>query len=80
VTLLTVADHVNDNVTLELGTPVSSDLADVVDTQLDKYVEKLIAEGTFTKEDIDEHKKWVWGMLGERSCQQCAAGTWQERR
>ncbi|EKV14610.1 Alpha-ketoglutarate dehydrogenase complex subunit Kgd1, putative [Penicillium digitatum] len=34
-------------------------------TQLDKYVEKLIAEGTFTKEDIDEHKKWVWGMLGD---------------
>ncbi|KAJ5415859.1 hypothetical protein PENPOL_c006G05021 [Penicillium polonicum] len=33
--------------------------------QLDKYVEKLIAEGTFTKEDIDEHKKWVWGMLGD---------------
>ncbi|KAJ5169596.1 Dehydrogenase E1 component [Penicillium coprophilum] len=34
-------------------------------SQLDKYVEKLIAEGTFTKEDIDEHKKWVWGMLGD---------------
>jgi 2-oxoglutarate dehydrogenase E1 component len=33
--------------------------------QLDKYVEKLIAEGSFTKEDIDEHKKWVWGMLGD---------------
>ncbi|KAJ5899030.1 2-oxoglutarate dehydrogenase [Penicillium taxi] len=33
--------------------------------QLDKYVEKLIAEGTFTKEDIDEHKKWVWGMLND---------------
>jgi hypothetical protein len=30
--VLTVADHVNDNVTLELGTPVSSDLADVVDS------------------------------------------------
>ncbi|KKA21746.1 Oxoglutarate dehydrogenase (succinyl-transferring) [Rasamsonia emersonii CBS 393.64] len=34
-------------------------------SQLDKYVEKLIAEGTFTKEDIDEHKKWVWGMLND---------------
>ncbi|KAI2730493.1 hypothetical protein DTO012A7_5620 [Penicillium roqueforti] len=33
--------------------------------QLDKYVDKLIAEGTFTKEDIDEHKKWVWGMLAD---------------
>ncbi|GMF78597.1 unnamed protein product [Aspergillus oryzae] len=33
--------------------------------QLDKYVEKLITEGTFTKEDIDEHKKWVWGMLND---------------
>ncbi|PLB33314.1 alpha-ketoglutarate dehydrogenase KGD1 [Aspergillus candidus] len=33
--------------------------------QLDKYVEKLITEGTFTQEDIDEHKKWVWGMLGD---------------
>ena len=34
-------------------------------SQLDKYVEKLIAEGTFTKEDIEEHKKWVWGMLND---------------
>lgn len=33
--------------------------------QLDMYVEKLISEGTFTKEDIDEHKKWVWGMLND---------------
>jgi 2-oxoglutarate dehydrogenase E1 component len=33
--------------------------------QLDTYVAKLIEEGTFTKEDIDEHKKWVWGMLGD---------------
>ncbi|CRG84804.1 2-oxoglutarate dehydrogenase E1 component [Talaromyces islandicus] len=34
-------------------------------SQLDTYVEKLISEGTFTKEDIDEHKKWVWGMLND---------------
>ena len=34
-------------------------------SQLDKYVDKLIAEGTFTKEDIDEHKNWVWGMLND---------------
>ncbi|RAO65707.1 uncharacterized protein BHQ10_001719 [Talaromyces amestolkiae] len=33
--------------------------------QLDIYVNKLISEGTFTKEDIDEHKKWVWGMLND---------------
>ena len=33
--------------------------------QLDKYVDKLLQENTFTKEDIDEHKKWVWGMLTE---------------
>ncbi|KIV99389.1 oxoglutarate dehydrogenase (succinyl-transferring), E1 component [Verruconis gallopava] len=32
---------------------------------LDKYVDRLLADGTFTKEDIDEHKKWVWGMLEE---------------
>jgi 2-oxoglutarate dehydrogenase E1 component len=34
-------------------------------TALDKYVDKLIEEKTFTKDDIDEHKKWVWGMLEE---------------
>lgn len=34
-------------------------------SQLDKYVDKLIAEGTFTKEDIEEHKNWVWGMLND---------------
>ncbi|KAF1984307.1 2-oxoglutarate dehydrogenase-like protein [Aulographum hederae CBS 113979] len=32
---------------------------------LDTYVNRLIDEGTFTKDDIDEHKKWVWGMLEE---------------
>lgn len=30
---------------------------------LTQYVNKLIAEGSFTKEDIEEHKKWVWGLL-----------------
>ena len=34
-------------------------------SQLDKYVEKLLTEKTFTKEDIEEHKNWVWGMLNE---------------
>lgn len=33
--------------------------------QIDIYVNKLIEEGSFTKEDIDEHKQWVWGMLEE---------------
>ena len=33
--------------------------------QIDKYVQKLLNEGTFSKEDIEEHKKWVWGMLND---------------
>lgn len=33
--------------------------------QLDCYVDKLLQEGSFTKEDIEEHKKWVWGMLND---------------
>jgi len=32
---------------------------------IDKYSEQLIEAKTFTKEDIEEHKKWVWGMLEE---------------
>jgi len=32
---------------------------------IDKYVDQLIEDGTFTKDDVDEHKKWVWGMLEE---------------
>ncbi|KAJ4295289.1 2-oxoglutarate dehydrogenase E1 component [Kalmusia sp. IMI 367209] len=32
---------------------------------LDIYTKKLLDEKTFTKEDIDEHKAWVWGMLEE---------------
>jgi 2-oxoglutarate dehydrogenase E1 component len=32
---------------------------------LDIYVKKLLEEKTFTKEDIEEHKAWVWGMLEE---------------
>lgn len=32
---------------------------------LKKYEDKLLKENTFTKEDIEEHKKWVWGMLSE---------------
>lgn len=30
---------------------------------LDYYTKQLIEEGSFTTEDIDEHKKWVWGIL-----------------
>jgi 2-oxoglutarate dehydrogenase E1 component len=36
-----------------------------VKPQLEKYVQKLISEGSFSKEDIDEHKSWVWGMLND---------------
>lgn len=32
---------------------------------IDKYVQSLLHAKTFTKEDIDEHKKWVWSMLEE---------------
>jgi 2-oxoglutarate dehydrogenase E1 component len=32
---------------------------------LDIYTQKLLDEKTFTKEDVDEHKAWVWGMLDE---------------
>jgi 2-oxoglutarate dehydrogenase E1 component len=35
----------------------------VQESQISKYVKKLLEEKTFTSEDIDEHKKWVWGML-----------------
>ena len=32
---------------------------------IDKYVDQLLKDKTFSKEDVDEHKKWVWGMLEE---------------
>ncbi|KAK5113778.1 2-oxoglutarate dehydrogenase E1 component [Meristemomyces frigidus] len=32
---------------------------------IDVYTKQLLDAKTFTKEDIDEHKKWVWGMLEE---------------
>ncbi|KAH8114578.1 2-oxoglutarate dehydrogenase complex E1 component mitochondrial precursor [Phellopilus nigrolimitatus] len=32
-------------------------------TPLTKYSKFLIDRGTFTEKDIEEHKKWVWGML-----------------
>lgn len=32
---------------------------------LDIYSQKLVDEGSFTKEDIEEHKKWVWNLLEE---------------
>ncbi|KAI0595777.1 2-oxoglutarate dehydrogenase-like protein [Biscogniauxia sp. FL1348] len=35
------------------------------DPQINIYVDKLLKDGTFTKEDVDEHKQWVWGMLEE---------------
>lgn len=30
---------------------------------LAQYEKKLIDEGTFTKEDIEEHRNWIWGVL-----------------
>ncbi|KAK5136076.1 2-oxoglutarate dehydrogenase E1 component [Meristemomyces frigidus] len=30
---------------------------------LENYTRQLLESKTFTKEDIEEHKKWVWGML-----------------
>lgn len=35
------------------------------ESQIDIYVNQLLKDGSFTKEDIEEHKKWVWGMLEE---------------
>lgn len=32
---------------------------------LDYYTNQLIEEGTFSNEDIEEHKKWVWNTLEE---------------
>ncbi|KAG9239512.1 mitochondrial putative 2-oxoglutarate dehydrogenase [Amylocarpus encephaloides] len=33
--------------------------------QIDIYINQLLKDGSFTKEDIEEHRKWVWGMLEE---------------
>ena len=32
-------------------------------TPLGRYTKFLVGRGTFTEQDIEEHKKWVWGML-----------------
>lgn len=32
---------------------------------LAQYSKRLVDEGSFTQKDIDEHKKWVWGLLEE---------------
>ncbi|KAG5637329.1 hypothetical protein H0H81_004975 [Sphagnurus paluster] len=32
-------------------------------TPLTQYAKFLVGRGTFTHNDIEEHKKWVWGML-----------------
>ncbi|KAF8349517.1 2-oxoglutarate dehydrogenase E1 component [Amanita rubescens] len=32
-------------------------------TPLTKYTKFLVKRGTFTEKDIEEHKKWVWGMM-----------------
>lgn len=33
---------------------------------IDYYTNQLIQEGTFTVDDINEHKKWVWDQLEEQ--------------
>lgn len=33
------------------------------DPTLTHYTEKLIQEGSFTKDEITQHKDWVWGMM-----------------
>ncbi|RLV93777.1 2-oxoglutarate dehydrogenase mitochondrial [Spathaspora sp. JA1] len=33
---------------------------------IDYYTKKLIEEGSFTAEDVNEHKKWVWDQLEEQ--------------
>ncbi|KAK0554455.1 2-oxoglutarate dehydrogenase E1 component [Tilletia horrida] len=35
------------------------------ETTLTKYAKRLVEEGSFTQKDIDEHEKWVWGLLEE---------------
>lgn len=32
---------------------------------LEYYSNQLIEEGTFSKDDVEEHKKWVWNILEE---------------
>ena len=32
---------------------------------LEKYVQKLLEDGTFTKEEIEKHRKWVLNILEE---------------
>ncbi|KAN0065401.1 hypothetical protein ACQY0O_001237 [Thecaphora frezii] len=32
---------------------------------LKKYMQHLVEEGSFTQSNIDEHQKWMWGMLEE---------------
>lgn len=36
-------------------------------TPLTKYTQFLVKRGTFTEKDIEEHKKWVWGMMEKAS-------------
>ncbi|KIK98580.1 hypothetical protein PAXRUDRAFT_133929 [Paxillus rubicundulus Ve08.2h10] len=36
-------------------------------TTLEKYSEALVKQGTFTKENVEEHRKWVWEMLEKGS-------------
>ncbi|KAF8304745.1 oxoglutarate dehydrogenase [Clavulina sp. PMI_390] len=33
------------------------------ETPLNKYMKQLIDQGTFSAQEVKEHKEWVWGML-----------------
>ena len=33
------------------------------ETTLNQYADQLVKEGTFPKEEVDEHENWVWGEL-----------------
>ncbi|CAO1628563.1 unnamed protein product [Parajaminaea phylloscopi] len=35
------------------------------ESTLKQYAKKLVDEGSFSQKDIDEHEKWVWGILEE---------------
>ncbi|KAI1004318.1 2-oxoglutarate dehydrogenase [Podosphaera aphanis] len=35
------------------------------ESQINIYIKQLLEDGTFTKDDINEHQGWVWGMLEE---------------
>ncbi|KTB06148.1 2-oxoglutarate dehydrogenase, mitochondrial [Nakaseomyces glabratus] len=43
---------------------------------IDVYTDKLLKEGSFSKSDIEEHKKWVWGIVSGEDVER---GTFSQR-